>query len=144
MRAILEKKIEQGFTFPLNPKWVLCDSFRWKELYDKLLLSDKKETQQSMNIWFPPESGLRDQINRIHQRRPNGFYKEGPGAEGVGNESDSDGDNASGAGSKDMMSTVVALRLLEKFQARTKKFQRMKSMDADKSGGGNESDLESD
>jgi len=143
LQDILERKIEQGFTFPLNPKWVLCDSFRWKELYDKLLLSDKKETQQSMNIWFPPESGLRDQINRIHQRRPNGFYKEGPGAEGLSNESDSDGDNASGSGSKDMMSTVVALRLLEKFQAQTKKFQRMKSMDADKSGGGNESDSES-
>jgi len=126
LQDILEDRIDKGYTFPLNPKWVLCDSYRWKELYDKLLLSNKKETQQSMNIWFPPESGLREQIERVHERRPNGFYNEGPGAPVDSDDSSNEGGvGGVGGGSlaKDMMSTVVALRLLEKFQARTKKFQ---------------------
>jgi hypothetical protein len=122
LQDILEQKIEQGFTFPLNPKWVLCDSFRWKELYDKLLKSDKKETQQSMNVWFPPASGLRELIERVHEARPSGFYKGDDG--GDDDESSSAGSDGAAAHAKDvMMSTVVAIRLLEKFQERTKKFQ---------------------
>ena len=122
LQNILEEKIEQGFTFPLNPKWVLCDSFRWKELYDKLLKSDKKETQQSMNVWFPPESGLRELIERVHQARPSGFYKGEEG--GDDDSSSSEMSVGDGTGAKDfMMSTVVAIRLLEKFQERTKKYQ---------------------
>ena len=130
LQDILEKKIDQGYTFPLNPKWVLCDSYRWKELYDKLLLSDKEETRQSMDTWFPPNSGLREQIERIHERRPNGFYVDGPGAAG-NDDSSTDSEGGGGGGAKDMMSTVVALRLLEKFQARTKKFQAGKNDDDD-------------
>ena len=76
LQDILSEKIDQGFTFPLNPKWVLCDAGRWYELYQKLLKSDKAETQQSMNVWFPPESGLREQIERVHDLRPEGFYEE--------------------------------------------------------------------
>ena len=76
LQDILSEKIDQGFTFPLNPKWVLCDAGRWYELYQKLLKSDKAETQQSMNVWFPPESGLREQIERVHELRPEGFYEE--------------------------------------------------------------------
>jgi hypothetical protein len=81
LAEILSEKIDQGFTFPLNPKWILCDANRWKQLYDKLLRSDTEETQQSMNIWFPPDSGLREQIERIHQSRPEGFYEEPPESE---------------------------------------------------------------
>lgn len=33
---ILCQKVDEGFTFPLNPKWVLCDR-GWKRVYDKLL-----------------------------------------------------------------------------------------------------------
>lgn len=73
LQDILEHKIEQGFTFPLNPKWVLCDAGRWKTLYDRLM--QKEEARESMNVWFPPESGLREQIERIHKLRPDGFYR---------------------------------------------------------------------
>jgi hypothetical protein len=76
LTEILSQKIDQGFTFPLNPKWVLSDANRWYELYQKLLMSDKEETRQSMNIWFPPESGVREQIERVHALRPEGFYEE--------------------------------------------------------------------
>jgi len=81
---ILSQKIDQGFTFPLNPKWVMCDANRWYDLYRKLLMSDKEETKQSMDIWFPPESGVREQIERVHAIRPEGFYAESPLGEGEG------------------------------------------------------------
>lgn len=42
LRDLLCEKIDQGFTFPLNPKWVLCDP-GWKKVYDKLLLSQKRQ-----------------------------------------------------------------------------------------------------
>lgn len=37
----LSNKIDEGFAFPLNPKHILCDAGGWKELYDKLMKSDK-------------------------------------------------------------------------------------------------------
>ena len=33
---ILSEKVDEGFSFPLNPKWILCDP-GWKKVYDKLL-----------------------------------------------------------------------------------------------------------
>ena len=35
LQDYLRKKIDNGYTFPLNPKWILCDS-GWKQLYEKL------------------------------------------------------------------------------------------------------------
>jgi len=43
-----------------------------------MLLSDDELTKQAMGVWFPPESGLREQIERIYQRHPEGFYLEVP------------------------------------------------------------------
>ena len=37
---ILSEKVDEGFTFPLNPKWILCDP-GWKKVYDKLLGEDQ-------------------------------------------------------------------------------------------------------
>ena len=67
--GFLEKQIEAGFTFPLNPKWVLCDP-GWSQLYDKLLSSNNPNIQQSLNVWFPPESGIRDMIETIQKEHP--------------------------------------------------------------------------
>lgn len=75
LQDYLMQKVDEGFTFPLNPKWLLCDSRGWYELYQKLLLSENEETQQSMNVWYPPDSGLREQIERVHNMRPEGFYE---------------------------------------------------------------------
>ena len=61
---ILATKIEEGFCFPLNPKWVLMDP-GWMNLYRKLLRSPQKNVQDAMKIWFPPETGIRDDIERI-------------------------------------------------------------------------------
>ena len=68
----LSNRIDEGYTFPLSPKWILCDP-GWKDLYDKLLASDRPEVMQSMEIWFPPESGVREQIEAISRRHKGGF-----------------------------------------------------------------------
>ena len=67
---ILSDKIDEGFTFPLNPKWVLCDP-GWKRLYDKLLASQMPNVQDSMNIWYPSE--IRMRMEDISTNFPNGF-----------------------------------------------------------------------
>jgi hypothetical protein len=77
LREFLSNRIDDGFTFPLNPKWILCDP-GWKELYDMLLqrASDGREdVASSMNIWYPPESGIRERIEEISAEHPDGFVR---------------------------------------------------------------------
>ncbi|KAL7539749.1 hypothetical protein ACHAXR_009571 [Thalassiosira sp. AJA248-18] len=61
--------IDLGFTFPLNPKWVLCDE-GWKAIWDKLTGSTHPNVQLSINAWYPPGSGLRERIEEIHSQNP--------------------------------------------------------------------------
>jgi hypothetical protein len=70
LQLFLSDRIDDGYTFPLNPKWVLCDP-GWKELYDKLLASDMGNIKESLGIWYPPD--IRKQIETIHSRHPGGF-----------------------------------------------------------------------
>lgn len=72
LRDLLCEKIDQGFTFPLNPKWILCDP-GWKKVYDKLLLSQKSNVQASLDCWYPPESGIRERIETICNKHQFGF-----------------------------------------------------------------------
>ena len=66
------EKLDEGFVFPLNPKWILAD-IGWKKVYDKMLLSDDPEIQQSLDVWYPKESGVRELIERVHEKFPHGF-----------------------------------------------------------------------
>jgi len=72
LQDILIDKIDEGFTFPINPKWVLCDP-GWRRVYDKLLASQKPNVQDSINCWLPPGTGLREQIDSISANHPHGF-----------------------------------------------------------------------
>jgi len=72
LQAILSQKIAEGFVFPLNPKWILCDP-GWKKIYDDLLASDALYADLSKDVWFPPYSGIRERIDEIHKTHPNGF-----------------------------------------------------------------------
>ena len=74
------EKISEGFTFPLNPKWVLCDP-GWKHVYDRMLASQKPNVQDSLAIWYPDE--VRAKIDDISARFPDGFVDLGSGEEGV-------------------------------------------------------------
>ena len=74
LQAILSARIADGFMFPLNPKWILCDP-GWKKLYDEILASNALYADLSKDVWFPPLSGVRKRIDEIHQRHPGGFRK---------------------------------------------------------------------
>eukprot|EP00536_Pseudo-nitzschia_multiseries_P011128 jgi/Psemu1/145959/gw1.364.25.1 len=74
LQAILSEKIAEGFMFPLNPKWILCDP-GWKKLYDDLMASDALYADLSKDVWYPPYSGIREKIEDIYKRYPNGFQR---------------------------------------------------------------------
>jgi hypothetical protein len=82
---ILCQKIDEGFTFPMNPKWILADS-GWKAVYDKLMASQKPNVQESMDIWYPPE--VRNRIRYISTNFPNGFVATGSGGQSSGVQAD--------------------------------------------------------
>lgn len=72
LKTLLIDKIDDGFCFPLNPKWILADK-GWKQVYDKMIASEDELIQCSLETWFPRESGIREQIEAIHARHPDGF-----------------------------------------------------------------------
>ena len=75
LQEFLMARVDDGFTFPLNPKWVLCDP-GWKPLYDKLLMCNASEdVRNSMDIWFPKDSGVREQIEELCSKYPYGFER---------------------------------------------------------------------
>mmetsp|Transcript_30312 Transcript_30312/g.65453 ORF Transcript_30312/g.65453 Transcript_30312/m.65453 type:complete len:837 (-) Transcript_30312:403-2913(-) len=67
---ILCEKVDEGYTFPLNPKWILCDT-GWKKIFDKLLASNAPHVQNSLDIWYPDK--IRRQISEISDEFPQGF-----------------------------------------------------------------------
>ena len=75
LQHFLTRQLDLGYTFPLNLKWVLCDP-GWKTIYDKLLASQKQNVQDSLNVWYPPESGIREIVEQISTLYPNGFRRE--------------------------------------------------------------------
>ena len=56
----------------VSSQWVLCDP-GWKRVYDKLLASNMPNVQDSLNCWLPPDSGLREKIEDVSRKHPNGF-----------------------------------------------------------------------
>ena len=70
MKEILSDKIDDGFAFPLNPKWILCDE-GWKDLYDKLLASEAPNVQGAVDVWYPAD--VRERIAAISSKYPVGF-----------------------------------------------------------------------
>jgi hypothetical protein len=51
---------------------VLCDK-GWKAIWDKLLASPHPNVQSSINVWSPPESGIRERIDEVHKKYPQGY-----------------------------------------------------------------------
>jgi len=74
LQEILKKKIDQGYTFPINSKWILCDP-GWKDVFDQLKASKAPYVQDSLKVWYPPKSGMMEKIEEIHKRFPNGFQR---------------------------------------------------------------------
>eukprot|EP00550_Attheya_septentrionalis_P000144 CAMPEP_0198287866 /NCGR_PEP_ID=MMETSP1449-20131203/6552_1 /TAXON_ID=420275 /ORGANISM="Attheya septentrionalis, Strain CCMP2084" /LENGTH=792 /DNA_ID=CAMNT_0043985917 /DNA_START=125 /DNA_END=2503 /DNA_ORIENTATION=+ len=72
LQEFLSHRIDEGYTFPLNPKWILTDP-GWKQIYDKLLKSERPNVQNSLDAWLPKDSGVREKIAEIYEKYPNGF-----------------------------------------------------------------------
>ncbi|KAI2492719.1 hypothetical protein MHU86_21826 [Fragilaria crotonensis] len=53
---------------------------RWKEIYDALLASKSTNVIDSLKCWYPPDSGIREKIDRISQKHPDGFVRLRPDA----------------------------------------------------------------
>ena len=84
LRTFLLERIPEGFSFPLNPKWLLCDE-GWWEVYAALQASDA--AAQALEAWFP--GGLRDEMAAIRAAYPVGFQPTGS-REGAEEEMDQD------------------------------------------------------
>ena len=106
LQDILIRKIHEGFVFPLNPKWILCDP-GWKRVYDELMKSDALYADMSKDVWFPPHVGIREKIEEICQRHPNGFF------DGDGSVAESDLDGTIIANSGKARWESASLQLME-------------------------------
>jgi len=72
--SFLMARIGDGYHFPLNPKWVLCDK-GFRELYEAM--QARPECRNSLDSWLPPGSGLRERMQAILQAHPAGFVPVG-------------------------------------------------------------------
>lgn len=74
VRDFLDKQIDNGYTFPLNPRWVLAEK-GWKKLYDKFLNSTDPLVKMSYDVWYPEANGIREQMRSVSEKFPNGFVR---------------------------------------------------------------------
>ena len=51
---------------------MLCDK-GWKAIWDKLLASSHPNVQSSINVWCPPDSGIRERIEAVYEKYPRGY-----------------------------------------------------------------------
>ena len=68
LRAFLIERIADDFSFPLNPKWLLCDA-GWWDVFEKLQASNA--AQPALASWFPGQ--LREEMVAIHAAFPAGY-----------------------------------------------------------------------
>merc|ERR1712238_120479 len=99
LQEILSRKIKEGFVFPLNPKWILCDP-GWKTVYDELMATDSLYSDLSKDVWFPPHTGIRTRLEEVCAKYPEGFNRcTDPSKATSGNKSPTDALRDSGLGS---------------------------------------------
>ena len=70
------------------------------DVFDRLVASQAANVQDSLQAWYPPGSGIREKIEAIHQRHPNGFQREVK--EGVERTELDDDDNQEGTAAMDL------------------------------------------
>eukprot|EP00931_Biecheleriopsis_adriatica_P036147 TRINITY_DN20830_c0_g1_i2.p1 TRINITY_DN20830_c0_g1~~TRINITY_DN20830_c0_g1_i2.p1 ORF type:complete len:1205 (-),score=194.59 TRINITY_DN20830_c0_g1_i2:106-3720(-) len=72
LRDFLSERVEEGFSMPLNPIWVVRDP-GWYELFCELL--QNPECRPVLDAWYPPGSGLLEKIEALHKEFPDGFVQ---------------------------------------------------------------------
>ena len=69
LRSFLLERIDDGYCFPLNPKWVLCDK-GWYDVWWKL---NQANNGDGLEPWFPRASRLRARIEELHEIYRGGY-----------------------------------------------------------------------
>eukprot|EP00594_Rhizosolenia_setigera_P001024 CAMPEP_0178944046 /NCGR_PEP_ID=MMETSP0789-20121207/2925_1 /TAXON_ID=3005 /ORGANISM="Rhizosolenia setigera, Strain CCMP 1694" /LENGTH=649 /DNA_ID=CAMNT_0020623709 /DNA_START=36 /DNA_END=1982 /DNA_ORIENTATION=- len=62
LRDFLLDQIKMGFTFPMNPKWILTHP-GWRDVWNALSSSKHPHVQESLGIWFPGE--IRERLEKL-------------------------------------------------------------------------------
>ena len=70
LRQFLLERCKEGFSFPINPVWPIRDK-GWYEVFQALQKND--EAASNLASWFPPDSGVKDKIEKAHGDYPEGF-----------------------------------------------------------------------
>jgi len=72
LREWLLERIEEGFSFPLNPVWPARDD-GWFEVWR--FLWEEREPKGTCDSWYPSESDIRKKVDKMHDEFPDGFRK---------------------------------------------------------------------
>ena len=68
LKHFLMARLQEGYSFPLNPKWILCDP-GFRDIFDAM--QSAPHAQESLDSWLPAE--LRKRINELLKAYPEGF-----------------------------------------------------------------------
>jgi len=71
MREFLIERMKEGFSFPMNPLWP-CAFAGWWEVWE---MNCKVTSQENLDAWYLKKLGIRDTMNRIHEKCPKGFIQ---------------------------------------------------------------------
>ena len=70
--SFLLKRAADGYTFPINPMWMLCHD-GWYDLYETLASSSA--AQASIEAWFAPR--VREALAAVRRKHSAGFVRQG-------------------------------------------------------------------
>ena len=67
LQEFMLDKLDEGFVFPLNPKWIIAD-VGWKRVCEKMMASKNNAIQKSLETWYPKASGVRRMIDQVYEK----------------------------------------------------------------------------
>jgi cAMP-dependent protein kinase regulator len=70
VRDFLLARAQESYDFPLNPIWPVRDA-GWYEVFDALRKNGS--TTAAFSSWYPPEAGIVETIEALHEQFPAGF-----------------------------------------------------------------------
>jgi len=73
LRSFLLARAREGFSFPLNPVWLVRDS-GWYEIFTELQAHES--TARALAAWYPPGSNLTEKVQELHDKHPRGFRRD--------------------------------------------------------------------
>jgi len=72
LREFLLERINDGYSFPLNPVWPARDP-NWFQVFEALRARTAKSDDYTFDAWYPPNSGIVEKIIELAQEFPEGF-----------------------------------------------------------------------